>query len=184
MKPRLTAAAFLLVAACPLGAVGQVQYQPIAALPLVKWTRFSDPVEGAFSLDVPAGWKNAGGTVRRNALQVFGAEMTVSPNGNTIIALNDARLVSYVVPTALMAYAGFKIGSIYDGGGGTRYVVAPYQNGQQFASWYGQVTLPSFCTNIALVSSGARPDVNQQLSQLARSFGLGADAGEATFTCR
>jgi hypothetical protein len=146
--------------------------------------KFIDPVEGAFSLDVPRGWDNRGGTVRRNALQVFGYETTISPDGYTMVTVNDPSLLSYVIPTPLLAQAGFLEGSVYDGGGGTRYVVARYKSGQEFAASYGQQMLPHFCTDVRLARSAPRPDVGQQINGYYRPFGMAVEAGEAYFTCR
>lgn len=159
------------------------QAQPVQALPLVKWTRLIDPAEGAFSIDVPAGWNNTGRLLRYNALQYISYETTISPNGASIVGINNPNLVSYEILTPMLAQLGFRVGSIYDGGGGTRYIVAPYLSGQQFALWYGQAVLPSYCTGLRVTASAPRSDISQRITQFERSLGISIDAGEASFTC-
>ena len=54
-----------------MGSIAAAQASvPVAAITIgQRWIKFSDPQEGAFQVDVPQGWKVAGGTTRRNALQ-------------------------------------------------------------------------------------------------------------------
>jgi hypothetical protein len=81
---------------------------PAAAIPIVShWVKFSDPQEQAFQVGVPQGWKVAGGTTRRNALRYRIWVETVSRDGGTIVAINDPNEWSYVIPTPLLAMAGF-----------------------------------------------------------------------------
>ncbi|MBV9523418.1 MAG: hypothetical protein JO010_11525 [Alphaproteobacteria bacterium] len=160
------------------------QGQPVAAVPVVEWTRFVDPNEGAFSLDVPQGWKNAGGTVRRNALQVWLYETSVSPDGDTLMTINDPNSVSYVIPTPLLAAGGFVEGSLYGGGGGTQYVVARYKSGAEFAVSYGLQALPRLCAAAHSTRSTPRQDTGREINALYRPYGMTVDAGEAVFTCR
>ena len=116
---------------------------PVAAIPLVlQWVKFTDPQEGAFSLDMPQNWRNTGGTQRFNALQFRNWALAVSPDGETTIALNDPTASSYIAPSPLLAAGGFRIGSRYNGGGNTVYIVAPYQTGQQYAESWGRSNSP------------------------------------------
>jgi hypothetical protein len=175
----LTAATLLLFC----GAAAQ-SARPVAAIPIVRhWIRFVDPQEQAFAAEVPQGWRVLGGTVRRNALQFRSWVNATSPDGATILAINDPNEWSYVIPTPMLAMAGFGVGSTYGGGAGTLYTVAPYLNGQQFAMAWTQRKLSTLCTSIKLRSSGARPELTTQINSYAGAFGIRHDAGEATFTC-
>jgi hypothetical protein len=158
--------------------------RPVAAMPVVQhWQVFSDPNEGAFQLEMPQGWKVAGGTVRHNALQYRGWASATSPDGATILGLNDPAEPSYVAPSAMLAAAGFRVGSVYNGGGGTTYIVAPYQTGAQFAASWGQRKLRELCTGIKVTGGGARADLSAQINAYSRPYGITHDIGEATFTC-
>jgi hypothetical protein len=157
---------------------------PAAAIPIVShWVKFSDPQEQAFQVDVPQGWKVAGGTTRRNALQYRSWVETVSPDGGTIVAINDPNEWSYVIPTPLLAMAGFGEGSLYSGGGGTVYTVARYRDGRQFAVEWTQRKLATLCSGIKLGGSRERPELTSQINAVAGASGIHHDAGEASFAC-
>ena len=47
----------------------------------LQYVRFSDPKEGAFTIDVPAGWKTEGGLFRFHAIDPRAAVESVSPDG-------------------------------------------------------------------------------------------------------
>ncbi len=153
---------------------------PVAAVPVVRsWQHFTDPNEGAFQVEMPAGWKNTGGTMRWNALQYRSWAAAVSPDGNTILAIGDSDQQSYATPMF-----GFPPGSIYDGGGGTHHMVAPIQSAQQYAVAWGTRKLGVHCSNVAVTGSRARNDLSQQLGGYAATAAMTHDFGDATLTCR
>ena len=169
------------MAAVAAPAMAQTQ---VAAVPLVQnWQRFTDAQEGAFSAEVPAGWKVQGGTVRRNALQYRNYLTVTSPDGNTILAINDPNEWGYVIPTQMLSMAGFREGSIYNGGGGTLYTVASYRNGAQFSAVWGRKQLANICRNVRVEDSRERPDLSGQINSYSSAYGLHHDIGEASFTC-
>ena len=182
---KVPAAAVIAISlAVSVSSTGAVTQARVAALPIVKeWVRFSDPQEGAFQADVPKGWKVEGGTFRRNALQYRNWLRTLSPDGATTIVLNDPSEGAYVVPTQLLAMAGFREGSLYNGGGGTVYTVARFQTGAQFAASWGQRKLASVCRDVKLTLSQARPELTNEINAYGRPYGLHHDIGEADFTC-
>jgi hypothetical protein len=158
--------------------------QPVAAVPVVRhWQVFTDPNEGAFQVEMPQGWKVSGGTSRRNALQFRSWASAISPDGATILGLNDPTEPSYVAPSPMLAAAGFRPGSLYNGGGGTTYIVAPYQTGAQFAVSWAQRKLRALCTAIKVTGGGSRPDLSERINAVSRPSGITHDIGEATFTC-
>lgn len=160
------------------------QAMPVASLPIVQaWTIFQDPQEAAFSLDVPQSWQVRGGTARRNALQFRNWVQVVAPDGGTIIAINDPAEGSYVIPSRMLAMAGFGVGSLYGGGGGTSYRVEPYQNGAQFAAAWGERQLARLCSGVTLAASRELPALTASANAVASVFGMRHDAGEADFTC-
>jgi hypothetical protein len=153
---------------------------PVAAVPFIQWQKFVDPNEGSFWMEVPSGWQISGGLARRNALQFWPWITAVSPDGDTIIAFGDPNLQSYVLPTSSLEAAGFHEGSLYNGGGGTLYIVRRYVPGLVFARDYGRQQLPRFSTDLQVTVSLERPDaaawIGGRFSQTT--------AGEVRFSCR
>ena len=171
-------ALFLLLLSVAAGAQ-TIGGHPVAAMPVVQhWQRFSDPNEDAFDLEMPQGWKVSGGTARHNALQYRGWASAISPDGGTVLGINDPAERSYATPMY-----GFPVGSTYNGGGGTSYLVAPYESGVQFAVSWGSKKLQAFCTAIKLTNKNTRPDITQRVNALWASMGVSQDFGEATFGC-
>jgi hypothetical protein len=60
--------------------------------------RWSDPIERAFSLDVPRGWKVQGGTVRKAAVDVRQVVQAVNPDQSILIQAGDAEIPPFVEP--------------------------------------------------------------------------------------
>ncbi len=179
---RASISAILLVSSGVVFAQRQTAH-PVAALPLVQhWQLFSDPNEGAFQLEMPQGWKNSGGTARRTALQYRNWAVAISPDGETILAINDAAEGSYITPSPMLAATGFGPGSMYNGGGNL-YVVAPFQPGAQFAISWGQRKLPAHCASIRVTGSRPLPDLARQINAYMGGTGITYDYGEAQFAC-
>jgi hypothetical protein len=131
----------------------------------VSWTRFTDPNENAFSIDVPAGWKVQGGMVRRNALDVSAFLRALAPDGSSMILMGDPGPAVFRLPGYLAGPAA-----------------KAYSPGQQFARQYAQTTLPSLCTGPKFVSGANRADIAS--GPFAKAVpGSRYDAGEVNFSC-
>src|SRR5689334_10106918 len=70
----------------------------------VSWTTFTDPYEAAFTIEVPRGWKVAGGVVRKIPLVPNLVLRVLSPDRRTLIALGDPDSAPYNTPTAARDY--------------------------------------------------------------------------------
>ena len=154
---------------------------PVAALPFIQWRRFIDPYEGSFTMDAPVGWQASGGIARRNALQYAFWLSSFAPDGNTIIAFGDANSQSFILPTPMLATAGIREGSLYNGGGGTSYRVSRYLPGLTYAELYANRHLPGFCSDIQLTDRRERPDAARFIGALVSGS---TTAGEVRYTCR
>jgi hypothetical protein len=62
----------------------------------IDFDRWTDPVERAFSLDVPKGWKVRGGTVRRAANDVRQVVLAVNPEQSALIQFGDADIPPFI----------------------------------------------------------------------------------------
>ena len=175
---------FALAIALALSCDAAHAQTPLPALPLVQqWVRFTDPKERAFSIDVPAGWQVQGGTARWNALQYRMWLSVVTPDGRTRLGINDPAEPFYIVPTPVLANAGFREGRLYSPTGVTFYRVARYESGGQFAARWGRGKLSALCGNVQMVLNRAQPELTAAVNQIAQLAGMSRDAGEAGFTC-
>lgn len=119
------------------GGTGQSQPQRQNPLAGVEWTRWSDPVENAISMEVPRGWRAEGGTVRRGSVDVHQSIRTTSPDGIMIFS-GDPDQHSYVLPTQTMAMGGWREGSLYSPGYGSQFIVMRYTPGVAFAEQWAR----------------------------------------------
>jgi hypothetical protein len=71
---------------------------PAHGLSEVSWSTFNDPYESAFSIDVPRGWKVAGGIVRKTPLWPNAVVRVLSPDRRTLIAIGDPDSRPYNTP--------------------------------------------------------------------------------------
>lgn len=80
------------------------QAAPAQGLSQVSWTTFTDPYEHAFTIDVPRGWKVAGGVYRKIPLWGSLVLRALSPDRRTLIAIGDPDSVPYGAPIAAQDY--------------------------------------------------------------------------------
>jgi PDZ domain len=72
----------------------------------LSWSTFNDPYESAFSIDVPRGWKVAGGIVRKkpNPIWPNAVVRVLSPERRTMIAIGDPDSAPYSEPIPASEY--------------------------------------------------------------------------------
>jgi hypothetical protein len=105
-------------------------------LPVVIFTSWRDPREGAFTLSVPQGWQVSGGAMRRSAVDITHVIRAGTPDGRVQIFINDADIVAHEVPNQLTAMAGLREGQMTKGAWGGPVLLERYRNGPQFAEEY------------------------------------------------
>lgn len=132
----------------------QQTLQPRGGFTFNGWTRFTDPAESSFSLDVPAGWKVEGRLDRVSALDVRPWVKAVSPDDLVTAFIGDGKISPCTMPTATGNALGFRTGSNYNG-----TVVLPYIPARQFAEKYARSNLDKFISNLTVVEEHNHPDV-------------------------
>lgn len=167
-------------------ATATAQQRPQA--PAVKWTRFTDPREHAFTVEAPANWQTTGGAVRVGPLDVRKTIRTVSPDGGIRITGGDAEVPPFIEPNQMLEFTGFREGSWYNAGYGMNSLVRRYVPGQQFAREYVGRAVAKDCTGLQFTGGKDRPDadepMNRLMAPLAASGGLmQVRSGEVRFTC-
>jgi hypothetical protein len=82
---------------------------------LVQMTSWKDPNEGAFTVNVPSGWKIDGGTVRP---YIDAALKIIATSGDKGIQVENPYPPIYTAPNAVLTFSGFPEGSHYNPSGG------------------------------------------------------------------
>jgi len=158
----------------------------VPAKPKTSYVQWQDPMEKAFSLELPENWQVQGGTYRRASVDLVHVVQTASPDGRIQIQYNDSNIPIFVVPNQMLAFAGFTEGTWYSPGYGVRMLVKRYTPGRYFLLEYLQQNLSSRYSGFRIESQKDRPDAvadfNRIYSQFA-AYGVAFTfhAGEAAF---
>jgi hypothetical protein len=165
------------------GAKSSGQSKP---LPVVIFTAWRDPREGAFTLSVPAGWQVNGGAMRRSAVDITHVVRAGTPDGRVQIFINDADILAHEIPNQLTAMAGSREGQVTKGAWGGPVLLERYRNGSQFA---GEYIRKKICAQAEFTGGGELPNetrqMNAQVIPYGRSMGsnAGSSVGEVYFRC-
>jgi len=150
-----------------------------------QYVRWQDPREGAFSVEVPQGWRVDGGMFRFSTADVRGALEMESPDGQVKVVAGDPAVPTHTLPSQMLNMTGFPEGSGYSPGYNVRMLVRRYMTGLQFATEYVQSKLSAGCTGLRLTESRDLPEASQQLSRLYASspgvVSMQVTAGEVVF---
>src|ERR1035437_5614435 len=157
---------------------------PVRPLTVSGYVQLTDPLEKAFTVDVPSGWRSEGGLARRAALQINPYVRSLSADKMTYLMLGEPTLPSFSPPSQMGNAIGHPEGTLYDAGLGGRALVLHYMPGTAFARMYGQTVLQGVCPGLRFASTHDRPDLariaNANWPTVIPSSSAG---GEARFTC-
>jgi hypothetical protein len=124
----------------------------------IAWVAFQDPMEKAFSLEVPKGWLVKGGLFRLGYSDERAMVDLSSPDGEISIRFGDVSVPVYTLPSQFHN----KEGEIYDLGAQAQLVVEHYRTGPDFAVLYFESRFANLCPS-------AKPDT-QDVSFTAPDF--------------
>ena len=150
-----------------------------APLGAVQYDRWTDPMENAFSVSVPRGWKVVGGMYRFSPTDSRLDITALAPDGGILIKLGQKDFGAFMEPMA-----NFRSGSLPQPDG-SQIQILSYLSGQQFARYYAE-RVRQECGSVRVVSGNNRPDLVATMSQAAQSDGVPAGqvtVGDITFTC-
>jgi len=157
---------------------------PVGTLGVSAYTRIADPLEQAFTVEVPAGWRSEGGLVRHAALQINPYVRSLSPDKMTYLMFGDPNMPTFAPQGDLDRKLGRKEGLVYDTGLGGRGMILHYIPGAEFARLYGEFAIGSLCPGLKFVSGKERPDLARTAeAALPTVIPSRTDGGEAVFTC-
>jgi hypothetical protein len=152
----------------------------------LRFQRWADPQEGAFSLEVPAGWQVQGGTTRPYGGTGVVTQVTIaSPDGSVRVQFGDYNLpTTFIEPNPTLASLGYGEGSRPS----TSSMVLRYMSGSNFSGFYVAQSLGQRCNRLAWTRKGDYPDHVRQQNQLLSQTGLqpfsGYSAGDINFRCQ
>ena len=147
----------------------------------VTFETWREPNEGAYTIDVPRGWKVSGGIRRLSPVDVRSAISAISPDGAIRIFVGDYDLMPRREPDPATQMARLREGQVF---GGT--LIAHYLNGVQVAEHYPAWKL---CRQPRITQSGVLQRETQTLNAEVARYGQGmataasASVGEAIFHC-
>jgi len=125
----------------------------------IQYTKFVDPKEGAFSLDVPAGWSVEGGMERPMSVDLRPWVKAVAPGQKMMIFIGDASIKPRYLPSKTLSWTGFHPGSDYSPGNGLQTKVLYYQKADKFIQDYARSRLGKQCDTLELETIKHLPDL-------------------------
>ncbi len=140
------------------------------------WVAFQDPIERAFTMEVPKGWMVKGGMFRLGYSDYRPMADMTSPDGKINVRLGDVSIPTYALPAPNHSQEG----SVVDLGAQAQMTVARYHPGQDYAAIYAMVRFRGVCASrTPLPASGAPPvPLAPEEAAVTRS-----DFGDAAYSC-
>jgi hypothetical protein len=138
-----------------------------------QFVSFRDPKEGAFTVEVPAGWKTIGGTIRFGFFEARHVIETESPDGQTRVIFNDPEL------PALFREDPNQAQGTRDVSGQTIY---PFMTGANYCRYFIQARLPTFCSDLQISDAKDKPIVQGPPGPILREF-TQSSTGSLSFSC-
>ncbi len=159
------------------GGLSPANADPLAGIQFQTWT---DPMENAFSVEVPVGWHVTGG-VFRPSFTAMSEIVLQSPDGQVFVRSGDVNFPSkYVTPNMTLMSLGTWEGQFTSDG----TLVMNYKSGLDFAVHYLQHTVGRNWRNLQWLGSRDRADRIQALGWYTQMLGYTMHtAGEVTFSC-
>jgi hypothetical protein len=148
--------------------------EPVKRPKAARFTRWRDPAEGAFSVEIPEGWSASGGTERPSSLLVQATVRAVSPDSQITALMTDA-LPLYVEPNQVLEFAGIREGGTYTDPTGFNSPVRGYDPGAGYVRDY---VLPARVPGAEITRIRTSPELASQLA----TYGINTyDAGEIEY---
>ena len=149
----------------------------------LSYSTVRESSEGAFTVDLPRGWRTSARLNRMALADVRPGFFAVAPDGS-MVASGDSSLPSFTQPTALLRMEGLRNGSRLPMNGFTT-VIEPYVQGEAFARSYVASRFSQVCSNLSITSSNNDDASMARVNQSYRNYGLPVtiSAGDVRFAC-
>lgn len=157
----------------------------------IKYVKFEDDKEHAFSMEVPIGWSADGGTFRANVIDSRETILVRSPNNEMAVMIGDAGVPKFTLPTQKMNMLGHPEGSVYMLPNNNTTIVYHYLPALEFNRWYLTEFLSKSVDDLVIGTETDNPKVADMLTQNGqKSLPAGGQAiysatmAATEFTCK
>lgn len=169
---------FRVTQAGPAPRVNRGSGDPLQGLRFQRWT---DPNEGAYSFDAPVGWQVQGGMFRpyagTGAVSQF---VLTSPDNKVSVRFGDVQLpTTFIVPNETLSSLGYGEGSRPS----NNSMVLRYMTGSDFAAYYARQSLQQTCSSLSLLERANHPEYVSNLVKSGLSNLAAHTAGDVSFRC-
>ena len=132
----------------------------------VRFERLADPLERAFTIEAPGGWRTVTGLARAGLVQVNPYLRSLSPDRMTYLIFGDPTFPTFLTPNPLRNTLWLREGSVSTEAVGGRSEIRRYQPGSAFARYYGGNTFASLCAGLKLTATRDRHDLARKIDSL------------------
>lgn len=119
----------------------------------INWIHYTDTAEGAFSMDVPAGWQIQGGMYRFGYFDVRWMMDARSLDGKIVLRVDDVDVPPYVLPGPHTA----REGQPYARPQQFQMIASTYKEAQPYGETYARRRFGSVCTSLTPRTPGWKP---------------------------
>lgn len=140
------------------------------------WVVFQDPIEKAFTIEVPRGWTAKGGLFRLGYSDYRMMIDLISPDGKLNVRIGDVAVPNYALPASLHPE-----GDTIDLGAQAQMTVSRYHVGQEYAAAYAKTRFKDVCSSLAAQPA---PSPAPRLTAIPEDSTVKQSSeGEAAFRC-
>lgn len=146
----------------------------------LEWVRWRDPLEGAFTVEVPKGWRVEGGLKRFAPTDPRGQIVVTSPDGLVRASAGDWEIPTFTEPTRLGVQLGFTEGKWYAPAGTQQFLIRRYLTGLEVGRDYVQRKIGSSVAGLEIAKERERTDLAAPFVEEMRRAAVPGQSGRAT----
>ena len=169
LVPIALTAFFVLSSALPgLAQTKKAAKKPPAKTSTAKmgFALWKEPKEGAFTVEVPKGWKVEGGILHVGNTEVRRAIEVSAPDDSMTVVVGDFGLPMFSNPTITDQQMGRPEGFSQMINGNFQTILLHYMPALEFNRWYLQNRLGELVENVQIIEEKPISDLSKQLSRL------------------
>lgn len=146
----------------------------------LTYVRWKEPTEGAWSVEVPKGWKVTGGLKRFAPTDVRGEVVVTSPDKRIRVSAGDCDLPTFTEPNPTGVALGFKEGTWYSPSGTQKFMIRRFLTGLEVGREYVSKRIGQSVTELEVVKERERPELVAALNEAIKKNAQPGQSGRAT----